>query len=627
MLRISNLSTSSRYVAVTTRLRLQLRCLCSPSPPSPSSVPSDDHIVRLILDQKSPSGALQTFQWASTFPGFTHSHSTYRALFHKLCSFRRFETVYQLLDEMPNSIGSLPDDAIFITIVRGLGRAKLTKRVIDVVDLVSRFGIKPSVKVFNSILDVLVREDIDIAREFFRRKMMASGIQGDEYTYGILMKGLCLTNRIGDGFKLLQIMKTRGGVAPNAVIYNTLLHALCKNGKVGRARSLMSEMKEPNDVTFNVLISAYCNEQKLVQSMVLLEKCFGLGFVPDVVTVTKVMGVLCSEGRVAEALEVLERVEGKGCKVDVVACNTLVEGYCAVGKVRVAQRFFEEMERNGYLPNVETYNLLINGFCEAGMLDSALDVFNDMKTDAVRRNFATFNTLVKGLSVGGRVNDGLKILELMEESENVRGARVDPYNSVVYGFYKENRWEEALEFLLKMENLFPRAVDRSFKLISLCEKGSVEDVKTAYDQMIGEGGVPNVVVSHCLAHRFSQEGYMEETLELINDMVTRGYLPQSSTFNAVILGFCKQDRVMNGMKFLEDMAERGCVPDGESYNPLLGELCVKGDFQKAWLTFSRMVEKSIVPDSSMWRSLMYCLSQETAFSINIDTLLEDIIKT
>lgn len=626
MLRFSNFSTSSRYVGVT-RLWLQLRCLCSPTPSLSSSslsVPSDDHIVRLILDQKSASGALETFQWATTFPGFIHSRSTYRALFHKLCIFRRFETVYQMLDEMPESIGLPPDDSIFVTIVRGLGRARLTKRVINVVDLVSKFGMeRPSLKVFNSILDVLVKEDIDIAREFFRRKMMASGVQGDEYTYGILMKGLCLTNRIGDGFKLLQIMKSRG-VAPNTVIYNTLLHALCKNGKVGRARSLMSEMKQPNDVTFNILISAYCNEKKLIQSLVLLEKCFGLGLVPDVVTVTKVMEVLCDEGRVTEALEVVERVESRGGKVDVVACNTLVKGYCAVGKVRVAQRFFKEMERKGYLPNVETYSLLIAGFCDVGMLDSALDTFNDMKTDAVRWNFATFNTLVRGLSVGGRTDDGLKILELLQDSETVRGDRIDPYNSVIYGFYKENRWEEALEFLLKMEKLFPRAVGRSFELISLCEKGGVDELNTAYGQIIEGGGAPNVVVSHCLIHRYSQEGHMEEALELINDTVTRGCLPQSSTFNAVILGFCKQDRVMNGIKFVEDMAERGCVPDGESYNPLLEELCEKGEFENAWLLFSRMVEKSIVPDSSMWSSLIFCLSQKT--EVHSSSLLLDIIE-
>ncbi|XP_039158891.1 bidirectional sugar transporter SWEET4 [Eucalyptus grandis] len=36
---------------------------------------------------------------------------------------------------------------------------------------------------------------------------------------------------ITKGFKLLQVMKS-GVLKPNTVIYNTLLHALCKNGKV-----------------------------------------------------------------------------------------------------------------------------------------------------------------------------------------------------------------------------------------------------------------------------------------------------------------------------------------------------------------------------------------------------------
>ena len=65
-------------------------------------------------------------------------------------------------------------------------------------------------KIFNSILDVLVKEDIDMAREFYRKSMMESDVRGDDYTFGILMKGLCLTNRIGEGFKLLQLIKNNG---------------------------------------------------------------------------------------------------------------------------------------------------------------------------------------------------------------------------------------------------------------------------------------------------------------------------------------------------------------------------------------------------------------------------------
>ncbi|XP_010530992.1 PREDICTED: pentatricopeptide repeat-containing protein At2g17525, mitochondrial [Tarenaya hassleriana] len=626
MLRILNLSMLRRIPA--TRSWLLRRCFCSPSS---FSAPSHDHMVRLILDQKTASAALETFDWASKFPGFTHSRSTYRALIHKLCVFRRFETVYKLLDEMPGSIGLPPDDAIFITIIRGFSRARMIKHVIKVVDLVSRFGMKPSLSVFNSILDVLVKEDIDLAREFFRRKMMASGVQGDDYTYGILMKGLCLTNRIGDGFKLLQIMKTRG-VTPNTVIYNTLIHALCKNGKVGRGRSLMSEMKEPNDVTFNILISAYCNEQKLIQSLVLLENCFSIGLVPDVVTVTKVMEILCNEGRVSEALDVLERVEIKGGKIDVVACNTFIKGYCSLGKARVAQGFLKEMERKGCLPNTETYNSLIRGFCEIGSLDSALDCFNDMKTDAIIRNFSTFNTLIGGLSAGGRVDDGLKILEIMQDSLRVRGGRIDPYNSILYGFYRENRWEEAVKFLSRMEKLFPRAVDRSYKILNFCKKGSVDDAKLVYDQIIEEGSLPNILVFHGLIHRYVQEGYMEEALELVNDMVSHDCSPQASTFNALIIGFCKQGKVTSALKFMEDIAERGCVPDGGSYAPLLDGLLEKGESQKAWKLFSQMVENDIIPDSSMWSSLLLYLSQETwskteGAAFRLQSLLQHMIET
>ena len=113
------------------------------------------------------------------------------------------------------------------------------------------------------------------------------------------MKGLCLTNRIADDFKLLQLIKS-SPLKPNTLIYNTLIHALCKNGK-GRARSLMNEMEEPNDVTFNFLISAYCKckEENLVQALVLLEKSFTMGFVPDVITLTKVLKSLCNVGLVA----------------------------------------------------------------------------------------------------------------------------------------------------------------------------------------------------------------------------------------------------------------------------------------------------------------------------------------
>ncbi|KAM7486636.1 hypothetical protein LguiA_002645 [Lonicera macranthoides] len=279
-----------------------------------SPVPTYEQIARLILEQKLPTQALQTFRWATTnLPSFTPGQSTYRALVHKLCTFRRFDTVQQLLDEMPGSIGSPPDEDIFITIVCGLGRARMIRLVVKVLDGVAKFGKNPSFKLLNLILDILVKEDIDVAREFYRKKV----------------------------FKILQVMKNQG-VTPNTVIYNTLIHALCKNGNVGRARSLMNEMVEPNEVTFNVMIPAYCREENMVLALVMLENSFNLGFVPDVVTLTKVVEILCKEGRAMEAIEVLARVESKGGRIDVVAYNTLITGFCKLGKTKVGCRFLKD---------------------------------------------------------------------------------------------------------------------------------------------------------------------------------------------------------------------------------------------------------------------------------------------
>lgn len=435
-----NLSIFFRLTRNRVLFHCQSRCISSNIP-----VPNLEQISHLILDQKTATEALQTFRWASKLPDFKHSQSTYRALVHKLCIFRRFDTVHQVLDEMPISIGLPPDDDIFVTIVRGLGRARMIRQVIKVPDLVLRFKVTPTLKVYNSILNVLVKEDIDIARGFYRRKMMGCGVKGDMYTFAILMKGLCLTNRISDGFKLLQTMKNKG-VTPNAVVYNTLLHALCKNGKlgIGRARSLMNEMVEPNSVTFNILITAYCNTANLIQALVMLEKSFDLGFVPDAITITKVIKVLCDNDRAMEAVEVLERVEKKGGEIDVVMYNTLIKGLCMLKKAKAAVRFLKEMEMKGCLPNADTYNVLIYGFCELGLVDSALDMFDEMKTVGIAWNLVTYETLIGGLCSRGRIGDGCKIMEIMVEKGNVLDHVL--WDCVVQSLARESAW-------LKKENL------------------------------------------------------------------------------------------------------------------------------------------------------------------------------
>ncbi|CAA0838444.1 Pentatricopeptide repeat-containing protein -mitochondrial [Striga hermonthica] len=593
-------------------LRINKSLQLSPHPQSrfitaASSVllPNPQHIVHLILEQKSPDQALQTFEWASKIPGFSHNPSTYRALIHKLCTFRQFKIVEQVLDEMPRRIGSCPDDDIFVTIARGLGRAKMTMQVIRVLDLVPKFGkAAPSLKLLNTILDILVKEDIDIAREFYRRKMMGCGVKGDDYTYGILMKGFCLTNRIGDGFKLLQVMKSHG-VKVNVVVYNTLIYALCKNGKVGRARSLTNEMEEFSDVTYNILISAYCNENNIVQALVMLEKSFSDGFVPDAVTLTKLLEILCNAGRASEAVEILERVEENRGATDVVAYNTLLKGFVQSGKMKAACGFLKQMENKGCLPNTKTYNILIKGFCDSEMLDSALDKFGEMKRAGLHWDFVTFDTLIYGLCSSGKTRDGLKILEIFLEGKRKDWVhRIGPYNSILYGLYKANCLDKVPEFLNYMKFLFPRAAGRSLSILRLCEDGNIDEAKQILETMREQGDIPSAVVYAALIRVFCEKGHMKEGVEMTNEMIEHNYIPIGSTFNVLIRGFCRQGKVGAGVRLLEDLKMRGCLLDSESYGDIIKAFCSKGDLQQVVMLLMQMMEMGIGPDYSTWNMLI-----------------------
>ncbi|KAL4338083.1 hypothetical protein AHAS_Ahas12G0174700 [Arachis hypogaea] len=324
----------------------------------------------------------------------------------------------------------------------------------------------------------------------------------------------------------------------------------------------------------------------------MLEKSFAMDFVPDIVSVTKVVEGLCKAGRVTEAAEVLDRVECMGASLDVVAYNTLIKGFCGVGKVKVGIHFLKQMESRGSLPNVDTYNILISGFCYSGMLDLALDLFNDMKTDGIRWNFATFDTIIRGLCSKGRIDEGFSILELMEESKEGSGGHISPYNSIIYGLFKQNRFDEAVEFLTKLGKMFPRAVDRSMTIFEHCKQGSIDDAKRVYDQMIDEGGVPSILVYDCLVHRLSENSCVREAVELMNEMIANNCFPVPSTFNAIIAGFCRQEKVESALKFMEDITARECETNAETYGPLINVTCKKGDLQKALQLFLEMIRNT-----------------------------------
>lgn len=511
---------------------------------------------------------------------------------------------------------------------------------------------KPSLRILNSILDVLVEDNIDLARLFYRRKLASRGISGDAHTFGILMKGLCRANRIDEAFRLLKLAKWKG-LGSNSVIYNTLIHALCKNGKVGRARSLLETMDNPSLVTFNIMISAYSAVPDLVKALVMVEKCFHFGYVPDIVTMTKVVDLMCYQGRVVEGVELLRRVCRKkdgNLIIDVVCYNTLIAGFCKIGKMKVGRRIMKEMELNGrVLPNSQTYHILITASCDLSDVDSAMDLFREMEMMGITPDFDTFDVLIREFCVCGRLEDGLRLLQAMNEQTacgSVSGGRnperIEPYNSIIYGLFKSGRLNEAYGYLGRMKILFPRAVVRSFKVLGFCNKGRVLDAKIVYDEMLTQGDIPSILVYDCLVSSMCREdsfGYngsnlIREAFDMMNAMISRGYQPVVSMFDALIDGICRDGDVRSGYELLVEMSDRGCLPNSNIYGSVIAGFLRKGEEEgdgslilKACILLADMVStNSLIPCSSTWEAfvLSLCSIQKTKVFVTFDSIIHSV---
>ncbi|ONK62991.1 uncharacterized protein A4U43_C07F10260 [Asparagus officinalis] len=73
-------------------------------------------------------------------------------------------------------------------------------------------------------------------------RMLASGVEPNVYTYGVLIKGLARDGRVGEARKFLAEM-TGKGMRPNAGVCVEVFEACVREEKVGEGRAILEEMK------------------------------------------------------------------------------------------------------------------------------------------------------------------------------------------------------------------------------------------------------------------------------------------------------------------------------------------------------------------------------------------------
>jgi len=217
---------------------------------------------------------------------------------------------------------------LFICVLNSYKRAGLGERALKLFYRIKEFGCKPTVKIYNHLLDALVGE----AENRFHaigavyENMKGEGLEPNVFTYNILLKALCKNGKVDGACKLLVEMSKRGCV-PDKVSYTTVVAGMCRDGRVDEAREAA--------------------------------KRFG---VESVVSVCNALVCgLCKEGRIGEVFGLVNEMVVKGVDPDVVSYSSVISCLSDIGEVELSLAIFGQMVRRGCRPNVHTFSSLMKG--------------------------------------------------------------------------------------------------------------------------------------------------------------------------------------------------------------------------------------------------------------------------
>ncbi|CBI39576.3 pentatricopeptide repeat-containing protein At5g16420, mitochondrial isoform X1 [Vitis vinifera] len=437
---------------------------------------SPKRVVSMISRQQNLDLALQIFDHAGKFHrNFAHNYETYLAMIEKLSKARAFEPMETLISQLHKSQIKCGEN-LFITVIRNYGFAGRPKLAIRTFLRIPSFGLQPSVRSFNTLLNTLVQNKrFDLVHLMFKNCRKKFGIVPNVFTCNILVKALCKKNDIDAAIRVLEEMPAMGFI-PNVVTYTTILggyvskgdmvgarrvfgeildrgwvpdpttytilmDGYCKKGRFMDAVKVMDEMEEnrvePNDVTYGVIIEAYCKEKKSGEVLNLLDDMLEKKYIPSSALCCRVIDMLCEEGKVEVACELWKKLLKKNCTPDNAITSTLIHWLCKEGKVWEARKLFDEFEK-GSIPSTLTYNALIAGMCEGGELPEAARLWDNMVEKGCVPNAFTYNMLIKGFCKVGNAREGIRVMEEMLDNGCLP-------NKATYAILLEGLYELGLE--------------------------------------------------------------------------------------------------------------------------------------------------------------------------------------
>ncbi|KAG5053184.1 hypothetical protein GLYMA_02G271600v4 [Glycine max] len=440
-----------------------LRRFCSLPPPSPRDESDAELISKLLLQHHNPFHAtesplqlhgitltptllfhtllrlknhskiaLSLFHYAKTLPNPPLSHSSFTLLIDTMAKVRQFDVAWQLIVEMDQRHHLTPTPSTFLTLIRRLICAGLTRQ---------------AVRAFH---------DIDAFSE----------TKTTPQDFCVLLDTLCKYGHVRLAVEVFN--KNKHTFPPTVKMYTVLIYGWCKIGRIKTAQSFLNEMIdkgiEPNVVTYNVLLNGVCRkvslhpEERFERTIRNAEEVFDQmresGIEPDVTSFSILLHVYSRAHKPQLVLDKLSLMKEKGICPNVVMYTSVIKCLASCGWLEDAERLLGEMVRDGVSPCAATYNCFFKEFRGRKDGESALRMFKRMKEDGLC--MPSSHTYVILIRMFLRLDMIKVVKEIWQDmKETGAGPDLDLYTVLIHGLCERQRWREACHYFVEMiENGF-----------------------------------------------------------------------------------------------------------------------------------------------------------------------------
>ncbi|KAI8009435.1 Pentatricopeptide repeat-containing protein [Camellia lanceoleosa] len=317
-------------------------------------------------------------------------------------------------------------------------------------------------------------------------------------TFASIFSSYVAVDRVEDAIMTFEVMD-QYGCPPDIVALNSLLSAICRDGKTAKAREFLRIAKDkirPDADTYAILLEGCENERDVVSArQTFSEMVVEMGWDPKNVPAydTFLTTLLKGPDGMREVLKFFDTMKERRCypgmnflkvaleectrtgdakgawllwesmvgrigfRPDTLMYNSMIALHCYVKETDVARRFLDEMVFHGAFPDTQTYNVYFQFLIKSKKVRDALVVFTEMTKNECIPSHANCSSAVKMFMDHGDAYMAIKVWKCMIESYH--SDLDETGNLLVKGLRDTNRVPEAVKYAEDM-------IDRGIKLNS-----------------------------------------------------------------------------------------------------------------------------------------------------------------